>query len=467
MSTKRIWRWSIVLFLLAALPAMTAVVAQEQELEVPAETAMEQGEVAVTIPWSNTESEPNNGMAAADPFYRVMGGILNDHNDVDYFKIYPLIFNNYLCGDSNSPILIDIEAKSIGPLEVYIDLIAPDGTYLESDWYGSGEDPMLYYNLYPGNFCGGGEPYYLAVGGDSGEGANARYQILVSNPLLISAASGGLGTGNVDGIPFQAGDVLAWSQFNVGNTTYEKWNMLLDLSDLGIKGNITNLAGGWRNSDFLLLGFAGNVTLPGVQRVVTPWDVVKFDPSNVGDNTAGTFEAWWAGSNHGLTTAAEKLDAIDWPNWSGSARLFTSTGGTAAVNGGGPKPLKLADEDVGRWGPTEIWASIVDQSTVAGMATEDVIGLSVSELDVDWGEDSGFSNFWVYNMVIQGTAQCGPTPQLITQKDIYRHVVEQNFDWQWDEWWYTYPCQVVWHGPDHGWNYNIDAIEYYSGVPWN
>jgi hypothetical protein len=27
-----------------------------------------------------------------------------------------------------------------------------------------------------------------------------------------------------------------------------------------------------------------------------------------------------------------------------------------------------------------------------------------------------------------------------------------------------YPCQIAWHGPDHGWNYNIDAIEFYSGL---
>jgi len=93
------------------------------------------------------------------------------------------------------------------------------------------------------------------------------------------------------------------------------------------------------------------------------------------------------------------------------------------------------------------------------MAVEDVIGLSVSE------ETDSIYYVWTYNMVIQGTAQCGPSKVLITQKDIFRyHEVWFTNDDNEDEQISIYPCDVTWRGSEHGWNYNIDAIEFYTWV---
>lgn len=115
-----------------------------------------------------------------------------------------------------------------------------------------------------------------------------------------------------------------------------------------MKGNLTNLAAGWQNSDFLLVGFAANAVLPGINRPVTPWEVVVFNPTTIGPKTEGTFSLWWDGRQQGLTTAAEKIDAIDWPKWTGAASLLVSTFGAAST----PTQTfsgKLADEDVGLW----------------------------------------------------------------------------------------------------------------------
>ena len=455
MNSKRIGKWVIVLFLLAALPGLTAVMAQEEQPAIETEGPM------AAIPWSNTETEPNDSMASANGLSAVYGGIINRDGDVDYYKIRAMNRMGDIF-DSNTPILIDIEAQSIGsPLKAKISLYAADGTFVDSADYNSATDPLLYYNLESGIYS---PPiYYLAVENKTtGSGASYKYQVLVSNPLLISAHAANLGTGTVAGISFQAADVLAWSKFNVGNTTYEKWNMLLDLSDLGVKINLTNLAGAWRNSDFLLVGFAANVRLPGISQVVTPWDVVLLDPSRVGPNTAGTFQSWWAGRDHWLTTSAEKLDAIDWPNWAGAARLYASTAGTATLTNVAGGSFRLPDESLGLWGTANAWSYFFEGASVAGMGgTEDVIALTVNEV-VDYGYEDCFDAV-IYNMVILGTAQCGPSPQVpLTQKDIFRHEVGWCTDWEeYENYKYVDACEIAWHGPDHGWNYNIDAIEFW------
>ena len=171
----------------------------------------------------------------------------------------------------------------------------------------------------------------------------------------------------------------------------------------------------------------------------------------MGPNTSGTFQRWWNGKQHSLTLAAEKLDAIDWPAWNGLTRLFVSTTGAASVKGGSmTSALKLADEDVGLWHTNETWQS-ADVSLFAGLAQEDVIGLS------ELYETDSMDDWYHYFLVIQGTGMCRDV--LVTQKDILDalHYIEWNGSHIESEGWV---CYREWHGPDHGWNYNIDAIEY-------
>lgn len=447
---------------------------------------MERGESATAFPWQNTESEPNNSIQAADNFKNIQGGVINSPSDVDYFKMYVDGFYWHDLEDDRYPMLVDVEAQSIGsPLDTVICLYSDDFLELACNDDTDTLDSMLYYNLESWR------TYYLSV--ESYEnlvgGSDYRYQILTSSPLLISAASGGLGTGTVDGIPFQAGDILAWSNFRPG----DKWVMLVDLSDLNVKANLTNLAAGWRNSDYLMVGFAANVRLPGISFGVTPWDVVLFNPTTVGPRTEGVFQGWWRGQNHGLTTTAEKIDAIDWPNWEDygywipssnddAASLLVSTTGTASVMGipnfdypsinppPAPKAFKLADEDIGFWHSWvswyypagDQWARYIDNSLVPGLAGEDVIALTHS---FEIWDDPPLDHQDLVYQVFQGTALCGPAPaRLFTQKDIVRLVLD-----------YTnpgddiyVPCGLSWHGPDWGWNYNIDAIDVTSvaGASW-
>jgi hypothetical protein len=369
-----------------------------------------------------------------------MGGRMNQGGDVDWYVMQGEIKGSYY--------LIDIEAQSMGaPVDSYICLYNYDGVELACNDDTDTLDSMLFYNIEIEEY------YYLMVMNLNGNGGNAyKYQVLISSPLLISAAAGGLGTGNVAGIPFQSGDILAWSNFGAGQ---EKWVMLFDLSDLNVKGNVVNLAAGSQNSDTLLLGFAANASLPGITGTVTPWEVVAFDPWRIGPTTRGTFLRWWNGKQQGLTLSAEKPDAIDYP-------LRVSTTGTAKVPGGGVT-LKLFDEDVGLWnGSNGQWALDFDGSKAEwGIGAKDVIAQSHTSYYWYWGGSLAITPDMPngggadeYYLVLQGTASLvNPgSGQVINvnQKDI---IEFGSVDYP------AYWISVKWHGPDHGWNYNIDAIE--------
>ena len=470
MNTKRIAKWVIVLFLLAALPVMTVALAQDQQPDGQQPAPAERGESIAVFPWANTETEPNNISGAADDWCGgdyttcggVNGGIISTANDVDYWEVYvPGLYyydddeEEFTSRDS-FPILIDIEAQSIGsPLDPSICLYSDDGFELACSNNTDTVDPLLYYNFEVTN-GDTARRYYLAVRAHngSGAGANAKYQLLVSTPYLFSASSAKLGKASVEGIPFQAGDILAFSKYQGGH----KWVMLFDLSDLGVKGNVSNLSSGWRNSDHLLVGFAANATLPGIARPVTPWEVVVFNPTQLGPTTAGTFQLWWDGRGQGLTLAAERLDAIDWPKWAGMTRLYASTVGNAKVYGGPGPVLVLPDEDIGLWsdGPAAQsyprWARFFD-SSVANHAIGDVIAFSYTAHSYNW---SGSSDDWEqsdsgWDMVVQGSG--------FSQKDV---ITSEDYcyytDWL-EETVCGWRTRTIWHGPDYGWAYNLDAIQ--------
>ena len=464
MSKQHLGRWVIVLFLLAALPGMTAVMAQGSATSDPGQLA--------AIPYVYTESEPNNSIATADAFKQVNAGMIQEPGDVDFYRLERPYIEDEM--GTHQSVLIEVETEGFGGsrLAAVICLYKVDGwpeTPFElacSEPSDTIHDSMIYYNLEMGHEYGMYPYYYVsvrAVNLNWGEPNNYRYQLLISYPLLISAAAGGLGTGNVAGIPFQSGDILAWSSFVVNNVTYERWVMLLDLSDLNIKGNITNIAAGWRNSDFLLIGFAANVTLPGGAGTIKPWDVAIFDPDQVGPSTRGTIRPWSSGAQLGLTTSAEKIDAVAWPEWYGpaGAQLYISTVGTATVPTTAGVGFKLPDEDIGLWKQLPApggWTRFQDGSTVAGMGAEDVIAFTYFRgcTNCSYHDYEDYSNL---DMVIAGTARCGPEQVFLTQKDIFRHQWISFGTGDGDETQFR-PCIRMWSGPDHGWNYNIDAFDY-------
>jgi hypothetical protein len=59
-------------------------------------------------------------------------------------------------------------------------------------------------------------------------------------------------------------------------------------------------------------------------------DIIRFTPTSLGSNTAGTFSWYFDGSDVGLTTTAEDIDSIDFTS---DGKLVVSTSGAVSVTG--------------------------------------------------------------------------------------------------------------------------------------
>jgi hypothetical protein len=103
--------------------------------------------------------------------------------------------------------------------------------------------------------------------------------------------------------------------------------LYFDGSDVGLGGFAID---GFATLDdgSLLFSFATSGTIDGAG-TVDDSDIVRFEPTSLGADTAGTFSLWFDGSDVGLTTNNEDLDAIDVVG----GTLYVSTSGSATVPG--------------------------------------------------------------------------------------------------------------------------------------
>ncbi len=437
MNMKRIGKWVIVLFLLATLPGLTVALAQGQEppAKQPLPPVTELSESLSPVYANLSESEPNNTFATADvmAYGDAMAATISAPGDVDYFKFQILDVGGPTRPYSADETLINLDAQSIGsPLDTVVTLYNNAGNMIGSNDDTDTSDSLYYYKLLPGW-------YYLKVEdyGNNNGGANYIYNLMVAKILLISAAAANLGTATIDGIPFQSGDILA--QTAAGNPLQNRWVMFFDVSDLGINKNLDKLATMGNSAD-ILIGFQVNVTLPGTSIVAKPQDIIRFQPGKYGGTTQGTMYRYMIGANNGLTTSAEKLDAIgDWMGGAPGGAVCNgypvSTIGAATVNKVGGGTFKAADEDVFCKTPAVgLWNQYFDNSVVTGLAVEDVIAFDYNEY-----LEAGY-------FVIQGTGKIAGHP--VNQKQIFSLWPPQP-SWR----------NLSWDGPTSGWNWNIDAID--------
>jgi hypothetical protein len=167
-------------------------------------------------------------------------------------------------------------------------------------------------------------------------------------------------------------------------TGANQWAIVFDASDVGITKDV--VAFDRLPNGSLLLSLGAAQTVPGLGKVM-PQDVIRFLPTSLGNNTAGTFEWFLDGSDVGLTTSGEKIDAINWRadvaqplsiSLSGAGSLPRQSGGNLAV----------ADEDVINFVATQVgatsagkWRMGFDGSTRPGLGAEDVNALVRINLD--------------------------------------------------------------------------------------
>lgn len=154
------------------------------------------------------------------------------------------------------------------------------------------------------------------------------------------------------------------------------YSMIFDGSDVGV-GGLDVDAFEVVNSNTILMSF-NNAATVGSLGTVANADIVQFNATSLGSQTAGTFSWYLDGSDVGLDTSAENIDALDrLPD----GRLLISTTGNPAVPGVSGK-----DEDLLALTPASLganssgsWAMYFDGSDVglSTSSTEDVGGVSV------------------------------------------------------------------------------------------
>ncbi len=187
------------------------------------------------------------------------------------------------------------------------------------------------------------------------------------NPLYLSLT----GNQTIGGVSSSDEDILRFDG--------QMWSLFFDGSDVGVSS--PDLFGfSLLDSDSILMSFSSAVTVNGLS--VTPQDVIRFDATSLGSNTAGTFSMYLDGSDVGLDTTAEKIDSV---SLLPDGRVLISATGNPSVPGVAGK-----DEDILAFMPSSLgdvtsgtWAMYFDGSDV-GLA--ETSGEDVDALDVVGGK---------------------------------------------------------------------------------
>ena len=152
------------------------------------------------------------------------------------------------------------------------------------------------------------------------------------------------------------------------------WSMVFDGSDVGLSSEIDDFH--LFDSDTILLSLASDLSVPGLG-VVDESDIIRFDATSLGANTAGAFSLYFDGSDVGLTNSNEDVDALSILS---DGRILVSTVGDASVPG-----LLAADEDLMAFTPTSLgattagsWALYFDGSDVGLTGSEDIDGATLA-----------------------------------------------------------------------------------------
>lgn len=214
--------------------------------------------------------------------------------------------------------------------------------------------------------------YYLLMDGSYSEGADfeclsGNYTVTIGYPMWVSAAQNGLGSNAA----IRSADIAM--RGNGANA----WQLVFDGSDVGITANLNAFERLEDGSILMSLATAQNV--PGLGQVL-PQDIIRFVPTLLGNNTAGSFAWYLDGSDVGLTTAGEKIDAIVMKPFDDDANpLLISLTGNGSVPRRSGGNLKVADEDLINFVGTSYgansagkWRMNLDGSTLPGMAGEDI-----------------------------------------------------------------------------------------------
>ena len=180
--------------------------------------------------------------------------------------------------------------------------------------------------------------------------------------------------GNVDGLAFQDEDILMY------NTNSGQWRTYFNGSDVGVTNDVNGFT--MLSSGAILLTFDTETMVPSLGSVDDS-DIVQFTPNALGGGMAGTFSLYFDGSDVGLTTDGEDIDAIA---IAADGKLVISTIGNYDV-----ADAAGADEDLFVFTATSLgadtsgsWARYVDGADV-GLGDDNSENIYGSWIDDETG----------------------------------------------------------------------------------
>ena len=199
------------------------------------------------------------------------------------------------------------------------------------------------------------------------------FSILNANDLLLSFAADAdlAGIGRVDD-----SDIVKFTATSLGGTTAGSFALYFDASDVGLNGSGEDVdAFELLSNGHLLVSPLGSAGVPGLSAAGA--DVLEFSPTSLGPSTAGTWSMYFDGSDVGLTTSAETVDALALDNAGG---VYLSTAGSFLVTG-----LSGADEDVFVFVPAALGAATTGtfspvlyfDGSLYGLDTNDVFAIDL------------------------------------------------------------------------------------------
>ena len=352
-------------------------------------------------------AEPNDGLAQATPlnYGQKVRGLVSTGDTCDTYRFY---------GQAGDYVTL------LGPGDgVMVELDNAAGDYLTSNFERFGL-PMSY--ALPAN-----DWYYASVCGyyflDYTPYHFGAYELAVDKMVLAGMKANGL----AGGLAFSKGDILAWLPGS------NQAAMFFDGSDVGLPptANVMDFDvvqesyEGGADPEYLLMSFKTPTLLPDYPAPFKAMaqDVIKFAPWELGDSTDGNWEMYLDGSDIGLTTTAEFIDAVDLIV-SEYDELFLSTVGRATVvPNNGSAPFTAEDEDLFHCGaPPGGWNTVVNcrlyfDGSAAGIpATADITAVWLDPEAPNWDIHMTFAAATIVNGVTyqpNDVAVCRPNSMVM------------------------------------------------------
>ncbi|GGA17693.1 choice-of-anchor Q domain-containing protein [Okeania sp. KiyG1] len=174
------------------------------------------------------------------------------------------------------------------------------------------------------------------------------------------------------GVVFRPEDIV---EYNLADQSFTKF---FDGSDVGLRGVKIDAFEILDNNE-ILFSFDRPKRINGIQNVVDDSDIVKFTPRSPRDNSRGSFELYFDGSDVGLTKASEDIDGLSVDPLTGD--LLISTLGVFQVRG-----VRGKDEDILRFNSDTLgrntrgtWSLEFDGSDVElTMGSEDIDAIGIN-----------------------------------------------------------------------------------------